>query len=273
MTPIAGGAALNLAFGFSILTVISLIFYTRSGDQRLFWVGQRLSLAISFFVFMATFILSYQLMISNFDIDYVARYTSLETPTMYKISALWAGQSGSLLFWLFILSIFATTTVIQNQNKHHRLMPWVIITLAVIQMFFSRIDEFCNEPIYAYGCRFRCGQWEWTKPFIAECDHGHPPTNTLFGICGIFCTLCFCLFCINEQRYQFIVDSKYPALDIGGLAVSQYGYYLRWLVGLSRIRLGRLLGVGSRGECKLYAVAHCNSLCPLYHYPGKEGYA
>ena len=71
---------------------------------------------MSFFIFLATFILSYQLIISNFDIDYVARYTSIETPTIYKISALWAGQSGSLLFWLFILSIFSTITNIQNQE-------------------------------------------------------------------------------------------------------------------------------------------------------------
>ncbi len=177
MTPIAGGAALNLAFGFSILTVISLIFYTRSGDQRLFWVGQRLSLAISFFVFMATFILSYQLMISNFDIDYVARYTSLETPTMYKISALWAGQSGSLLFWLFILSIFATTTVIQNQNKHHRLMPWVIITLAVIQMFFLVLTNFVTNPFMPTDADFVVANGNGLNPLLQNVTMAiHPPT-------------------------------------------------------------------------------------------------
>ena len=105
MTPIAGGSALSLSFGFSLLTVLTLLIYTRNQDQRLFLVGQRLALCVSFFIFLATFILSYQLIISNFDIDYVARYTSIETPTIYKISALWAGQSGSLLFWLFILSV------------------------------------------------------------------------------------------------------------------------------------------------------------------------
>ena len=107
MTPLAGSIALNLALGFSLLSIITLYIYIRNGDKRLFLTGQRLSLGISFFVFLSTFILWYQLIISNFDIDYVARYTSLETPFIYKISALWAGQSGSLLFWLFILSIFA----------------------------------------------------------------------------------------------------------------------------------------------------------------------
>ncbi|MDP6033458.1 MAG: hypothetical protein QGH04_06365, partial [Candidatus Marinimicrobia bacterium] len=136
MTPIAGSVAMNLAFGFSILTVLTLFLYNKNGDERLFLTGQRLALGISFFVFLATFILAYQLVQSNFDIDYVARYTSLETPVVYKISALWAGQSGSLLFWLFILSIYTTIVILQNQQKHNSLMPWVIITLAIVQMFF-----------------------------------------------------------------------------------------------------------------------------------------
>ena len=83
MTPIAGSVALNLAFGCSILSIITLFFYNRTADHRLFLTGQRLGLAVSFFVFIATFVLSYQLLISNFDIDYVARYTSFETPTIY----------------------------------------------------------------------------------------------------------------------------------------------------------------------------------------------
>ena len=103
MTPVAGSVSLSLALGFGLIAVLTLFIYTKNQDQRLFIAGQRLALGVSFFVFLATFILSYQLMISNFDIDYVARYTSIETPTIYKISALWAGQSGSLLFWLFIL--------------------------------------------------------------------------------------------------------------------------------------------------------------------------
>ena len=104
MTPVAGGVALNLALGCSVLSIIPLIAYNRTLDHRLFLAGQRLGLAISFFVFISTFILGYQLFISNFDIDYVARYTSYETPNIFKISALWAGQSGSLLFCLLYTS-------------------------------------------------------------------------------------------------------------------------------------------------------------------------
>ena len=177
MTPIAGGAALNLAFGFGILTILTIFFYTRNGDQRLYLTGQRLALGVSFFVFLATFILGYQLIISNFDIDYVARYTSLETPVVYKISALWAGQSGSLLFWLFILSIYATVVILQNQRKHHGLMPWVIITLVIVQMFFLVLTNYVTNPFKATEADFIVANGNGLNPLLQNVTMAiHPPT-------------------------------------------------------------------------------------------------
>ena len=177
MTPIAGGAALNLAFGFGILTILTIFFYTRNGDQRLYLTGQRLALGVSFFVFLATFILGYQLIISNFDIDYVARYTSLETPVVYKISALWAGQSGSLLFWLFILSIYATVVILQNQRKHHGLMPWVIITLVIVQMFFLVLTNYVTNPFKPTEADFIVANGNGLNPLLQNVTMAiHPPT-------------------------------------------------------------------------------------------------
>ena len=177
MTPIAGATALNLAFGFGILTILTIFFYTRNGDQRLYLTGQRLALGVSFFIFLATFILGYQLIISNFDIDYVARYTSLETPVVYKISALWAGQSGSLLFWLFILSIYATVVILQNQRKHHGLMPWVIITLVIVQMFFLVLTNYVTNPFKPTEADFIVVNGNGLNPLLQNVTMAiHPPT-------------------------------------------------------------------------------------------------
>ena len=199
MTPIAGGVALNLAFGFSILTVLTLSIYARNGDQRLFLTGQRLALGISFFVFLATFILTYQLIGSNFNIDYVARYTSLETPFIYKISALWAGQSGSLLFWLFILSIYSTITIIQNQSKHHGLMPWVIISLAIIQMFFLVLTNFVTNPFMPTDADFLVTNGNGLNPLLQNVTMAiHPPTLYL-GYVGFSVPFAFAISALMNR--------------------------------------------------------------------------
>ena len=199
MTPVAGGVALNLAFGFSILTVLTLSIYARNGDERLFLTGQRLALGISFFVFLATFILTYQLIGSNFNIDYVARYTSLETPFIYKISALWAGQSGSLLFWLFILSIYSTITIIQNQSKHHGLMPWVIISLAIIQMFFLVLTNFVTNPFMPTDADFLVTNGNGLNPLLQNVTMAiHPPTLYL-GYVGFSVPFAFAISALMNR--------------------------------------------------------------------------
>ena len=185
MTPLAGSVALNLALGFSIISIVSLSFYTSNNDERINLLGHRSALASSFLVFLSTFVLSYQLMISNFDIDYVARYTSFETPTMYKISALWAGQSGSLLFWLFILSIFSVIVILQNQTKHHKLMPWIIISISVVQIFFLVLTNFITNPFKPTDTDFVIQNGNGLNPLLQNLTMAiHPPTLYL-GYVGL----------------------------------------------------------------------------------------
>ena len=155
MTPVAGAYALNLALGFSLLSILSVFWFHFSKDARLYLVAQRLFLGTCLLVVFATLILTSELLNSNFDIDYVAHYTSLETPAIYKLTALWAGQEGSLLFWLFILSLYCGIVVIQNQNRHYKLMPWVLVILSVVQGFFLILTNFVANPFFPTEADFQ----------------------------------------------------------------------------------------------------------------------
>ncbi len=208
MTPVAGSVSLSLALGFGLIAVLTLFIYTKNQDQRLFFAGQRLALGVSFFVFLATFILSYQLMISNFDIDYVARYTSIETPTIYKISALWAGQSGSLLFWLFILSIFSTITILQNQQKHYGLIPWVIISLTITQIFFLILTNYVTNPFKPTEADFIVANGNGLNPLLQNITMAiHPPTLYL-GYVGFSVPFAFAISAlINRDTSPLWIQS------------------------------------------------------------------
>ncbi len=144
--PIYGSSLLSLSLGLSFITIFLIGLFIRRGDIRFFFVAQRTSLSVSFLVALSTVTLLAGLLNSNFDIDYVAKYTSIGTPTIYKFTALWAGQSGSLLFWLFVLCSYSAVVIIQNRNRHKELMPYVIITLTVIQIFFLLMVNFVANP-------------------------------------------------------------------------------------------------------------------------------
>src|ERR1700747_3438523 len=53
----------------------------------------------------AVFALEWALFHHDFNVEYVAAYTSRNLPIFYTWSALYAGQKGSLLFWATVLSV------------------------------------------------------------------------------------------------------------------------------------------------------------------------
>ncbi len=57
-------------------------------------------------VILSNMILLYFLLSSDFSVLYVINYTSKDLPLFYKFTAWWGGQAGSLMFWLFILSVY-----------------------------------------------------------------------------------------------------------------------------------------------------------------------
>ena len=64
---------------------------------------------------------------SDFNVEYVARYTSLELPSVYKITALWGGNAGSLLLWLWQLTLFAAIVTFQTTGRHPDLAHRVVL--------------------------------------------------------------------------------------------------------------------------------------------------
>ena len=57
-------------------------------------------------VLLASAILTTALWRRDFSFVYVAEYTDSLLPLFYAITAFWAGQAGSLLFWMLVLALF-----------------------------------------------------------------------------------------------------------------------------------------------------------------------
>lgn len=78
--------------------------------------------------------------------QYVANYSNIELATFYKISGLWAGQTGSLVFWALLLALFASITVVQNRQRNREFMPYVAGTLLAVLGFFLVVIVFASNP-------------------------------------------------------------------------------------------------------------------------------
>src|SRR6266850_89505 len=75
----------------------------------------------------------------DFNVEYVAAYTSRNLPTFYLWSALYAGQKGSLLFWATVLGLFATLAQVLTSGRHRAYLPLVAAVTCTVAAFFVTV--------------------------------------------------------------------------------------------------------------------------------------
>src|SRR5713101_9519016 len=82
----------------------------------------------------------------DFNVEYVAAYTSRNLPTFYTWSALYAGQKGSLLFWATVLSVFGSFALVTAAPRHRPLLPYVSGIVSLVATFFVTVMLFAANP-------------------------------------------------------------------------------------------------------------------------------
>ncbi len=144
--PDIGGYALRFALMIAVLGFSSAIYagisrrpdWTRVAERSVWVVFALTSLGIgALFYAFATF---------DFQLAYVARHSARSMALHYRLAALWGGQAGSLLLWLWMLTAYAAASVWFNRTKNRRLMPWVVAVLLGNALFFLVLVNFVTPP-------------------------------------------------------------------------------------------------------------------------------
>ncbi|MEX2581663.1 MAG: heme lyase CcmF/NrfE family subunit [Gemmatimonadota bacterium] len=117
---------------------------TKRGDIAL--SGERTVIVVFALLAIASLAIIAAFLGNEYQYQYVAGYSNRELPTFYKISGLWAGQTGSLVFWALLLSLFSSVTIVQNRNRNREFMPYVAGTLLVVLAFFLVVIVTVSNP-------------------------------------------------------------------------------------------------------------------------------
>jgi cytochrome c-type biogenesis protein CcmF len=88
--------------------------------------------------------------VGDYTIKYVQRTSDSVQPLAYRITSYWGGLDGSILFWVFLLSVFGTVAIVSNRERHRELIPWVVAVIAATEMFFIFIMVIHNNPFETF---------------------------------------------------------------------------------------------------------------------------
>ena len=142
-----GLVATFLAFAAAIYAIIASLYGERFAHSEALVLSGRNAVLLTFvFMLVAIGSLATALMTQQYQIAYVWSVSSPEMPNFFRFTALWGSQAGSLLFWTFLMSAFAAAAVLLNWKSHRRLMPYAIVYMMAVEVFFLALVLFFENP-------------------------------------------------------------------------------------------------------------------------------
>ena len=122
----------------------------RRRSARLTESGVRAFYFIAALMTLASAIIVHAFVTEDYSITYVARYSDSVQPLFYKVTSYWGGLDGSIMFWVFLLSVFGAVAVRSNRERHRELIPYVVAVISAVEMFFLYVMISHNNPFSTY---------------------------------------------------------------------------------------------------------------------------
>ena len=146
-----GYAALLIAFFAAVYAAVAAYYGVQKGQPRWVTSARNATLIIFPLVTLACALLIWSLLSDDFSIKYVWSVSSREMPTYLKVTALWGGQQGSILFFNLLLAGFTAAAMARNWDNERAIMPYAIVVASMTQIFFLGLTVFMENPFARIG--------------------------------------------------------------------------------------------------------------------------
>ena len=129
--------------------VISVVG-ARRGARRLIESGIGAFYLVAALMTVASAVIVNAFISGDYSIKYVHNYSDSVQPLFYRITSYWGGLDGSIMFWVFLLSVFGSIAVFVNRERHRELIPYVVAVISSVQMFFLYLMVVHKNPFTTF---------------------------------------------------------------------------------------------------------------------------
>jgi cytochrome c-type biogenesis protein CcmF len=141
-----GRAALTLALVIAGYGIAASLYGARSGRRQWVHSGRRAVYALAAVLTVAFVVLEAAFLRSDFSFAVVASHSSTTTPTFYKAAAMWSSQEGSLLLWVWLLSLWSSLVLFLTRRRLREIAPYATAVLLGVAAFFATLVVFLANP-------------------------------------------------------------------------------------------------------------------------------
>lgn len=193
MIPEIGHFALILALSIALVQVSVLGFGVIKRDSALMTVSQTaptLQCVLTTLSFMA---LGYTFLANDHTVWYVARHSNPSIPAIYRLCAIWGGHEGSVLLWVWILSVWQmAVSRWRRQALDQRTQATMLLLLALINTGFYVFLLVTSNP-FTRVFQSITPQWMALNPLLQDPGLAIHPPLLYMGYVGFAVVFAFAL--------------------------------------------------------------------------------
>ncbi len=198
-----GHLALVLAFGLCLVSILGAILSQRRQDPRYLVLARRAVLGSAIASTTAVLILLHAFVVGDYSLTFVWQTSSLDTPLFYRITGIWGGQAGSLLFWSWMMTVYAALALLGPWPADRSLLPGFVAVSATVAGFFLGLTSFVANPferLVIEGALTRLPDGNGLNPLLQHPGMAfHPPTLYL-GFTGLVIPYAFAMAALLAGR-------------------------------------------------------------------------
>lgn len=144
--PNIGYVAMTLALALALYATIVAVVGAQRRVPELVTSARNAAFGVTGFLTLAVIIIEYLLITGHYQTKYVFETSNRAAPIFYRMTALWGGQDGSLLFWSWLMSIFAALVLLKKWGSMRIMMPYVVAVTQITVAFFVMLVVFVANP-------------------------------------------------------------------------------------------------------------------------------
>src|SRR5262245_24393755 len=171
-----GTTTMLVAFIVCAYSAAAGIIGQRTGKQGLVESSLYASWAWTALMCFASCLMVYAFLSHDFRIKYVAHYSDTTMPLFYLLAAYWGGLDGSLLFWVWVMSMFSGVALFVNRRRHRDMLGYVIATICAVALFFLALLLYSKNP-FTVSLSGAPGEGQGLNPLLQNYWMAiHPPS-------------------------------------------------------------------------------------------------
>ena len=193
-----GHFALVLALCVALLQASLPLYGAARGDGLMIAWARPAALAQFLFIAIAFVALMHAYAVSDFSLANVAANSNSTKPLLYKLTGVWSNHEGSMLLWVFILTLFGAAVALFGRNLPPTLRARVLAVQAMIAVGFLVFIMFTSNPFLRLWPAPADGMG--LNPILRDPGLAFHPPCLYLGYVGFSITFCFAVAALIEGR-------------------------------------------------------------------------